>query len=280
MKAKPFCKWAGGKLKMADRILALIPDHATIYVEPFVGGGAVFFALSNTAMRKRFKRVVLNDGNESLMDTYMTVLASSESLIKELHKIGRTFVDRPFKDAYQTLRAREPAKFGSIVFRAARFIALNKTCFNGLYRVNRKGEFNVPCGKFKTMPTICAEDDLRAASRALEGVRLKHGDFSDALKDSFHRHAFVYFDPPYVPVSASADFTSYTKEGFDMADHIRLRDLALRLKKAGATVALSNADVPAVRKLYAGFQIERVEMRRNINSAAGKRGPVGELLIT
>ena len=163
--------------------------------------------------------------------------------------------------------------------RAARFIFLNKAGFNGLYRVNKSGGFNVPAGKFKSPPMICDEENLRACSAALQGVAIWNASF-DAIDREAVPGDFVYFDPPYWPVSASADFTAYTKEPFGPAEQERLRDLALSLKRCGVHVLLSNADVPPVRKLYAkGFTIERVEARRAINSDASKRGSVGELLI-
>jgi DNA adenine methylase len=166
-----------------------------------------------------------------------------------------------------------------VINRAARFIYLNKTCFNGLYRVNKKGEFNVPFGRY-TNPTICDEENLRACSVTLKAKPVTFTSLDFAVGISPKREDVFFADPPYFPVSSTADFTSYTRDGFTLEDQTRLRDVALRLKSKGVHVLLCNSDTPAARKLYAkGFKLHEVSARRNVNSKADRRGPIGELLI-
>lgn len=265
--AKPFVKWAGGKRQLAAKLLAHVPAKIGTYYEPFVGGGALFFALDG-----RFEHALLNDANKRLIETYAGVRDDVETVISLLKTM-------PYlKTFYIATRKRDPDIMAEVDV-AAWFIYLNKAGFNGLYRVNSSGGFNVPFGRY-TNPTICDEPGLRAAAEALAGVQLRDGDFEKAVK-SAERGDFVYFDPPYWPASPTSNFTGYTAGGFGAADHQRLRDIALVLKKRGVGVMLSNADLPPVRALYGkGFELERVEARRGINSDAGKRGPVGELIIT
>jgi len=270
--AQPFVKWAGGKRALLPEILARLPKKARTYYEPFIGGGAVFFAL---AAEKRFERAHLSDSNAELVATYVALRSDIAGVLKALKHHAQRHSEIWF---YRT-RALNSKELGRAE-RAARFIYLNRTCFNGLYRVNRKGEFNVPFGKYVN-PTICDEENLRAVSSVLKA--------SDAL---VHAHDFevsvvlagkndaVYFDSPYAPVSETANFTSYTASGFTAKDQERLRDTAEILGRRGTYVLLSNADTPFVRKLYKGFKIEEVRAPRRINSKGDKRGDVGELLIS
>lgn len=270
MIAKPVLKWAGGKTGSLPDILSRLPSKIRTYYEPFVGGGAVFFALAN---EKRFERAVIGDVNSELACVYQVLSRNQEKLIDELRAMSVAH-DENF---YYAMRARNPNDLYQHV-RAARLIYLNKTCFNGLYRVNRKGEFNVPIGDYKN-PTICDIEALRAAAKILHGVRVLDFDFEVTVQDAKRGDA-VYFDPPYVPASDTANFTAYAKSGFGPEEQARLRNIAEKLVARGVHVLLSNSDTPAVRELYQGFKLESVKARRAINSKGGKRGPVGELLIS
>lgn len=266
--ARPILKMAGGKTRLLPEILGRMPAKINTYYEPFVGGGAVFFAL---AAEKRFWKAELSDMNEELINVYRCVAADVDRVMLDLQSKVHS------KDAFyriRDLRLHKSQKWA----RAARMIYLNKTCFNGLYRVNSKGEFNVPFGDYKN-PTICDEPGLQAAAKALSDVRIDHIDFEPAV-DQARRGDAVYFDPPYVPVSDTANFTAYTKNGFGPDDQERLRNVADKLAARGVHVLISNADTNGVRKLYDGFRIERVTAARAINSKGDKRGKVGELLIS
>lgn len=263
--ARPFLKWAGGKTALLPEILLRLPKTIGTYYEPFVGGGAVFFAL---AAEKRFERAVLGDANAELIETYFSIKEDLETVIRRL----KAHAGKHSEEYFYKVRANP----GQYI--AARMIYLNKTCFNGLYRVNSKGGFNVPFGKY-TNPTICDEENLRAVSAVLRGVGLLPGDFERSTMRA-RRGDTVYFDCPYVPVSATASFTAYTKGGFGPETQERLRDVAKRLVDRGVHVLLSNSDTPLVRYLYRGFKIEEVQAPRRVNSKGGKRGNVGELLIS
>lgn len=275
--AGPPVKWVGGKRQLLPELLKHIPMPTQIgfgkneghYYEPFVGGGALFFKLRELGFQGS---ATLGDGNERLVRMYMGVRNDVEAVIECLKGMH---YDR---DEFYETRARliDTAEDVEV---AAWFIYLNRTCFNGLYRVNRKNEFNVPFGKY-TNPTICDADGLRRTSVALRKTTFKIGDFEKTVK-SAERGDLVYFDPPYVPVNKTSDFTGYTRDGFTFEDQERLRDCALALKRRGVHVVLSNADVPIVRKLYANvFKIHAVSARRNINSKGNSRGAVGEVIIT
>ncbi len=258
-------KWAGGKGALLPEILSRLPEKINTYYEPFVGGGAVFFAL---AAENRFRRAVIGDANDDLMETYFAIQNDLDEVIRRL----KAHAGKHSEEYFYKVRAQR----GTYV--AARFIYLNRTCFNGLYRVNRKGEFNVPFGKY-TNPTICDEENLRAVSEVLQSADLETDDFEATVTHAKPRDA-VYFDPPYVPASETANFTAYTAGGFGPETHERLRDVANRLIARGVHVLLSNSDTPFVRELYRGFKIEEVQAPRRVNSKGGKRGNVGELLIS
>jgi DNA adenine methylase len=275
-KPMPFMKAVGGKRQLLPELRKHVPAKIKQYFEPFVGGGALFFDLAGRAI---FQRAVLNDRNPDLIAAYLTVRDNVDRLVEVL-KGYAVLYEQGGEDFYYKVRAghHDPALHPARA--AARFLFLNKTCFNGLYRVNKAGKFNVPHGKYAS-PGICNEDVLRAASSALQGVQITSSDFLDCSEGG-SAGDFYYFDPPYIPASASADFTNYTCEGFDLLDQERLRDFALLLKGRGVSVLLSNSDTPLVRELYSsalGFGLRRVEARRNVNSDAKKRGAVGELLI-
>lgn len=268
--ARPWLKYAGGKTALLSEILPRLPAKIRTYYEPFVGAGAVFFALS---AEKRFERAVIGDSNGELMLTYATLGTNPSSVIANLRKHVL-----PHNEAYYyEVRSSRPKTDAA---RAARFIYLNRTCFNGLYRVNRKGEFNVPFGSYKN-PTICDEELLRSVATTLGRTTMVSTDFEKTVVVAGKGDA-VYFDPPYAPLSPTSSFTSYTPGGFGSRDQERLRDVAKELIDRGAHVLLSNSDTPFVRELYRGrsFKIEEVSAPRRINSKGGKRGDVGELLIS
>jgi DNA adenine methylase len=268
--AKPFMKWAGGKTQLLEKILGVFPAKIRTYYEPFVGGGAVFFKV---ATQKRFERAVINDWNQELVNCYRTIRDFPTDLIKQLTEL------RYDREVFANLRKLKPEDLEPVQ-RAARTIYLNKTGFNGLYRVNRAGAFNVPFGKFKTPPKIFEEGVIRGCSEALNDrfVSIQATDFAPICGDA-EKGDLVYFDPPYVPVNATSDFTSYTSKGFGIEEQERLARLFTSLAKKGATVVLSNSDTELVRKLYAGFNLIEVLARRNINSKGDKRGPITELLV-
>jgi len=272
--AYPILKWAGGKAAQVDTILSAIdrlhPEKIETYYEPFAGGLAVFFAL---ARAKRFKHAVISDSNAELIEMYKAVRDEPKKLIKQLESLLLLGFN---EEAYYAVRAASPKVPAA---RAARMIYLNKTGFNGLYRVNKSGGFNVPWGKRKN-PTVYTEEAIGAASFALQGVEFRVSFFQymlfDALKDP---KAFAYLDPPYVPVSKSSDFTAYGKDGFDMEQQEILAVQLRRIADNGGNALLSNSHCPATLKLYQGLVRHRVAARRNINSKGDKRGPVSELLV-
>ena len=267
---QPFVKWAGGKRRLVPALAPYFPDEIGTYWEPFVGGGAVFFAFA-----RRIKHAILSDTNEELVLTYQIVKSDVEALIEQLrlHKrkhdkrAGQTYEDG--KTYYRRVRDAEPTEPVEI---AARFLYLNKTCYNGLYRVNSKGKFNVPEGRYKN-PDICNADRLRETSQVLQNATIRVGDFTSIVQPS--RNDFVYCDPPYDGV-----FTSYQASGFGENDQERLRNAANAWTRSGARVVLSNADTPAMRKLYSDFRIREATAPRPINSKGTGRGNAAELIIT
>jgi len=237
------------------------------YFEPFVGGGAVFFDLLP-------QKAVLSDLNRELIITYNVIKNNVDELIKSLKKYEYT------KDYYLKIRAWDVSVLSDLEI-ASRFIYLNHTCFNGLYRVNSKGGFNVPFGKYKN-PLICDEINLRRVSKALENVKIKHQDFKEVLKLA-KKGDFIYFDPPYYPVNKTSSFTSYTKEAFLEKEQIELRDVVIELNKRGCFVMLSNSDTPFINQIYSnikGIYINKVKAKRTINSKSSGRGEIYEVLIT
>jgi DNA adenine methylase len=262
---RPFLKWVGGKRQLLPMLLRRLPTGPARYFEPFLGGGALFFALCP-------KRAVLADRNERLIRTYRGVRDHVDEVIRLLrnypHDAG--FYDRLRE---QDIDAASDAEL------AAWFIYLNKTGFNGLYRVNRSNRFNVPFGDYAN-PTLCDEPTLRSCSRALAGADLVHGDFAVTVANA-ERGDLVYFDPPYVPMSETSSFTSYTSDGFGPEDQIRLRDTARTLLDRGVGVLISNSATPFVRRIYAeGFHLAEVHATRRVNSQATGRGAIAELIIS
>lgn len=289
--ARPFIKWVGGKTQLLDEVKKSLPrDFATrqhvTYVEPFVGGGAVMFWILQAYPNIEY--AVINDINEELICTYRVIKESVEELISALSRIQEEYIPQNTetrKDYYMAKRALFNTKRISPVDTAALFIFLNRTCFNGLYRVNSKGEFNVPHGKYAN-PRICDADNLRACSKVLKKVEILCGDFAETGRYAGPDTLF-YFDPPYKPITETSSFTSYAKEGFDDAEQIRLRDFCDQISKDKALFIASNSDPKDVNPkdnffdtIYNHFTIKRVSAARMINSDASGRGAISELMIS
>ena len=264
---RPFLKWAGGKTQLLPHLLHRMPNTYNRYIEPFIGGGALFFSLQP-------RLALLADCNQELINCFQVVQGDVEALIEELKKY------RYDKDMYYSVRQLDrSAEFSRLsrIKRAARLIYLNKTCFNGLYRVNSKGHFNVPFGTYND-PTILDEANLRACSEALQRAVIQSGNFEQVLEIA-EKGDFIYFDPPYAPTSATSDFTSYSKDGFDDAAQELLLLVCLQLNQRGVKWMVSNSNTTLIQELYRGFKIEPVGASRAINSKGAKRGTVVELLI-
>lgn len=290
--AKPFLKWAGGKTQLIDDIERALPKRVFMdkftYIEPFVGSGAVLFWMLNNF--PNLKKAVINDINEDLINTYKTIASRPKELISILQILQEEFhalegQDEAKKEYYYSKRALYNKRKEEQSGQAALFIFLNRTCFNGLYRVNRKNEYNVPMGSYKR-PTICDKENILAVSRALQKVQILCSDYEETLNYADEITLF-YFDPPYKPLSETSSFNSYAKDEFNDAEQIRLRDFCNKLDTLGYTWILSNSDVKGKDKndnffddLYADFNIQRVDARRSINANPDKRGALKELLIT
>jgi DNA adenine methylase len=267
--AAPIVKWAGGKSRLLDEITARRPLSFRRYFEPFLGGGALFFRMAP-------QHAVVSDCNPDLINMYRCVAWHVEGVIRRL----RTHRDNHSEQHFYATRSRWNERKGrqSDVDRAAMFVYLNKTCYNGLWRVNKKGLFNVPMGRY-TDPPICDAASLRAASKVLQRAELKQSGY-EYVADRAGAHDFVYFDPPYQPVSETASFTSYTAGDFGEDDQRELARVARNQARAGCAVMVSNSDTPFIRELYQGFDVATVECNRQINSRASARGAVREVIIT
>jgi len=288
---KPFLKWVGGKTQLINEIEKFLPADGeqilTKYAEPMVGGGALLFSILS---KYYFEELYISDINPELINAYTVVRDNVDSLVSKLSEMqaiflpmnenGRKYFYYNARDKFNALQlSKETA-----VEKAALFVFLNKTCFNGLYRVNKKGQFNVPMGAYKN-PTICDENNLRNISQALQNVKIVCGDYT--LSESFiDKDTFVYLDPPYRPISETSAFTAYNTDSFDDNEQIRLSKFIERIDKVGAKIVLSNSDPKNVNPddmffddLYKSFKIHRVEATRAINSKAEKRGKISELLI-
>jgi DNA adenine methylase len=272
-KPSPFVKWVGGKGRLLGQLLPLLPPGAERlrHVEPFAGGAAMFFA-------RRPERALLCDVNAELVHTYRMVRDELDGVIAGLRRLAAGHA-RDAKPHYYRVRERYNATRTRAKGpeRAAMFIYLNKTCFNGLHRVNRKGEFNVPAGRYKN-PRILDEDLLRAASAQLAGAELSNQPF-EGLLERARPGDFVYLDPPYEPVSRTANFTGYASGGFSQEDQTRLRDVFDELTRRGCKCMLSNSDVPFIRDLYRRHRIDTVAAPRAVNCDARRRGLVSEVVV-
>lgn len=273
-KPKPFVKWVGGKRQLLKqfRDLGLYPPElfdptTNTYYEPFVGGGAVFFDLLP-------ERAELSDLNRELVITYNVIKNNIDELIFSLKQ---HIYD---KEYYLEVRAKNVNELSDIEV-ASRFIFLNRTGFNGLYRVNKKGQFNVPFGRYSN-PVICDEENLRRVSKELQNVIIKHQDYTSVLKNA-QKGDFIYFDPPYYPLNRTSSFTAYTSESFLEKEQTELRDTFVELHKRGCYVMLSNSDTPFINDLYSeidGATIHKITAGRAINSKGSGRGKITELLVT
>lgn len=267
----PILKWVGGKRQLLSEIIPLIDESCDNYVEPFIGGGAVLFRLQP-------KKAIINDYNTELINVYRTVrddLDGLVALLKEHEKYNSS-------DYYYEVRAldRTPDfdKMSNLE-KAARIIYLNKTCYNGLYRVNSLGQFNSPYGKYKN-PNIVNEVVLRAISKYLNGneISIRSGDYKDVL-NNIEKNSFVYLDPPYMPISSSSSFTGYTEGGFGYDKQVELKEECDKLNSKGVHFLQSNSDCEEIRELYKAYSIKVVKAKRAINSDAKKRGQINEVLI-
>jgi DNA adenine methylase len=267
--AQPFLKWAGGKWAIAASIARLLPRdvQGRVYREPFLGGGAMFFHLQPP-------RAVLSDSLVDLVETYRVVQSNVDALVSRLERLRATHSTEQY---YEVRRRFNEEKKAPRVERAAWLVYLNKTCYNGLFRMNQAGEFNVPEGRFKN-PGIVDPPKLRLASAALADARIVNAKYVDLLKDA-EPGDVVYFDPPYVPVSKTANFSAYSDGAFGPDDQQRLAQVFRALDERGCLLALSNSDTPLVRELYAGFDFSPVIAPRAISSKADGRGEVTELLV-
>ena len=290
--AKPFLKWAGGKTQLLNEIEKNLPKYFSknnyTFIEPFVGSGAVMFWLLNKY--PNIKNVIINDINKDLTDCYLTIKNEVSALInvlskweKEYHTLNDSIEKR--KEYYYEKRVLYNRRKSTKLTQSALFIFLNRTCFNGLYRVNSKNEFNVPIGSYKK-PQICNSENLKSVSKLLQRVTILNGDYSETLKHTSDNTLF-YFDPPYKPLSETSSFNSYSKDEFDDKQQIRLKEFCDKLDNEKHQWILSNSDVKGkdatnnfFDDLYKRFNIIRVDARRNINANPTKRGKLTELLIT
>ncbi|WP_289242720.1 DNA adenine methylase [uncultured Campylobacter sp.] len=288
--SKPFLKWAGGKGQLLNKFKEIYPQELIngeikIYIEPFVGGGAVLFdILQNYQIEKAY----INDINKELINCYRCIKANAEEVIKQLDILEKEYLtseDRAIyfykvRDRYNEIQLNAHYDFE----KCADFIFLNKTCFNGLYRVNKDGKFNVPHGKYKN-PLICDKENLRSCSNLLQKVEISCGNYEEIL-EKVGNNTFLYFDPPYRPLIENNSFVSYDKSGFDDNDQIKLAENYKALDDKNCLLMLSNSDPKNINEednffddIYKGFEIERVFAKRMINSSASKRGDITEIIV-
>ena len=256
IQAKPILKWAGGKTQMLSDLLPKVPSSYGRYIEPFFGGGAMFFALQP-------KNAIIADSNPELINMYREVAANVEKVIQYLKKYENT------SEMFYAVREQEWTQLPQAEA-AARTIFLNRTCFNGLYRVNKQGKFNVPYGKY-TNPKICDDDGLKAASETLKKAEILCGDYLLVLEHYAQPGDFIFLDPPYLPISEYADFKRYTKEQFYEEDHVELAKIIMRLQERGCYIILTNSNHPLVHELYAPFTIDVIQTKRHISCNGSTR---------
>jgi len=268
-----FVKWAGGKTQLIKQLSPLFPKKFNNYFEPFVGSGAVAFYI---IQKFKPKKVLLSDINEELINTYNIIKTDVKRLVIEL-KQHKEYHMADSKDYYYEIRKVNPNELPKLE-QAARFIYLNKTCFNGLYRVNSKGEFNVPIGSYKN-PDIIQEDKLKIISKLLKKVNVKVMDFEKVVSKA-KKGDFIYFDPPYYPLKKGKSFTSYQKDSFLEEEQEKLAEVFKKLHKKGCLCMESNSDTKFIKKLYKEFNIHFVKAKRLINSNASGRGEINEIVIT
>jgi len=290
--AKPFLKWAGGKTQLIHIIAQTLPhklySSRFTYIEPFVGSGALLFWVINNF--PKLKKAVINDINEDLVNSFKVIADNPNELISFLEILQREYHDLEGRDEvkkeyYYRIRNSFNKREEERVVHAAFFIFLNRTCFNGLYRVNKSNAFNVPIGSYKR-PTICDRENISLVSKALQKVEIMCGDFEATIHKA-DNNSFFYFDPPYKPLSNTSSFNSYSKYDFNDLEQIRLKEFCAKLSVLGHNWMLSNSDVKSndsknnfFDDMYSGYSISRVRARRSINANPDKRGELNELLIT
>jgi DNA adenine methylase len=267
--AAPVIKWVGGKTRLLPELIARLPERMGRYHEPFAGGAALFFRVAP-------KSAVLADSNADLVNLYRTIANDVGGVIRRLQFHRTHHSQTHYYETREKWNQQRPS--WNAAERAATFIYLNKTCFNGLWRVNRAGDFNVPIGRY-TDPPILVPDALKAASDLLARAQIENSDYRSTVA-SAEKGDFIYFDPPYDPVTPTANFTSYTANAFGPDQQRELAETARMLVARGCKVMLSNSDTPFVRSIYKGFTIDRVKCARAINSNAAKRGDVDEVIAT
>ena len=263
----PIVKWVGGKRQLMFELLKNMPKSYNRYFEPFIGGGALFFELQP-------ENAYISDMNEELINLYSVVRDNVCELVSDLNKHE---VSKEYFLEIRNLDRTDEYKNLSNVQRASRFIYLNRTCFNGLYRVNSQGQFNVPFGNYKN-PRIVDKNNLLNCSELLKNTEIKCADFSEILT-KVKKSDFVYFDPPYVPLNETSSFTSYTKDGFDMDMQFKLKEVCDELDSMGVMFMLSNSDTKFVNKLYSNYEIKKVFASRAVNANAEGRGKITEVLV-
>lgn len=264
-RAKPVLKWAGGKSGLLEQLVPHFPTRFDRYLEPFLGGAAVFLSL------KPFVPALLNELNEEIFNLYSVIRTRPAELVARLEE----FRSRYSRDFYYELRSVQPE---CRVTRAARTVFLNKTGFNGLYRQNKKGEFNVPFGHYKSCPSVFSSENIMLVSQRLANATLMNADFSVLLSQA-GKGDFVYCDPPYEPLTPTSSFNSYTGAGFTRADQVRLKNECSAAVERGAVVAVSNSSAAFIRELYSSSTLQSIRARRAINSNPARRGAIEELLI-
>ncbi|MEI8201570.1 MAG: DNA adenine methylase [Bacteroidota bacterium] len=290
-KAKPFLKWAGGKTQLINDIERLLPDdissNSFTYIEPFVGSGALLFWMLNKF--NNIEKAVINDINADLINTYKIIASQPKELVSILKQLQNEYHEIQNKEEekkvyYYEKRDLYNTRNTDKTTQAALFIFLNRTCFNGLYRVNRSNLFNVPIGSYKA-PTICYKDNIFAVSEVLQKVEILCVDFEETINYA-NENSFFYFDPPYKPLSNTSSFNSYAKDEFDDKEQIRLRDFCAKIDLSGNKWILSNSDVKGkdlqdefFDNLYADFNISRIKAKRSINANAHKRGELSKIKI-
>ncbi|MGL5077435.1 MAG: DNA adenine methylase [Waterburya sp.] len=268
--ARPFVKWCGGKTQSIKDLETFLPKSFNRYIEPFVGGGALFFHIKSKELCQEY---LLNDLNSNLINAYRVVRDSVEELIENLRQHQND------EEYYYRLRSVERTTHYeslSSIEKASRFIFLNKTCFNGLYRCNSKGFFNTPYGNYKNFKIDC--EGLKRCSIALQKVRLTCESYIE-LEAHLTKGDFIYFDPPYLPLNPTSRFTEYTDKGFDYTDHLDLKEMCDRLSDKKIPWMLSNSDCELSRELYKNYRIVSIESRRSINCKGGKRQKINEILV-
>lgn len=265
-----FVKWAGGKKQLLNQFKQFFPEKIDRYFEPFVGGGAIaFYIIKN----HNPKEVIISDVNEELINAYNVIKSNVDELIDLL----KEYKLKHNKETYYSIRVEDPSLLSN-VSRAARFIYLNKTCFNGLYRVNSKGQFNVPMGSYKN-PSILTEKNLREISQLLKNVKIKTESFEKVLNYA-KKEDFIYLDPPYYPLKKGKSFTTYTKDNFLEKEQKQLADVFWKLDKKGCKVMLSNSDTSFIKNLYGNYNISIVKASRMINCEGSGRGKINEIVVT